>query len=239
MIERFGGRIADAVRRTVGVIASPHATYAEVVERPRSAAVLALVSAAMVAASAAFLSTDVGRQALLDSQIQTLEMFGRRMTAVEYRRFEAVGRHAALYGAVGQVAGLLASVAGVTLAGLAVGRLVLRAGAPFRQVWAVVSHSSVILGLRAICSAPLYYARESMSSPTNLALVLPIFEDGTFGARALAGIDLFTVWWLVSLSIGFGVAFHQRTTRVTLGLLAVYVAVALALAGTSAALSGV
>jgi hypothetical protein len=226
------------LRRIVGVVTSPRQTYSEVVARPKWIDVLALVAAILVAASTAFLATDVGLQALLDSQIQTLELFGRQPTAVELKQFERIGRHAVGYGAAGQIIGLMAAVFGVTTVAFLVGRLT-RSRATFKQILAVSSHSSVILGLRALCTTPLNFLRESMSSPTNLGLLVPIFEDGTFGARVFASLDLFSVWWLISLSIGLGVALGWRSVRVAWGLLGAYVAIALLLAGISAALSGV
>jgi hypothetical protein len=230
---------SPVVQRIAGIITSPRATYAQLVERPQWLGVVISVAAAMAAASGAFLSTDVGRQALLDSQIQTLELFGRETTAVEYRQFERIGRHAVAYGAAGQVIGLLVTVFGVTLVAATVGRMITRARGTFRQVLAVVSHSSVILGLRAVCSAPLKYASESISSPTHLGVILPIFDNGTFGAGVLSGLDLFSAWWLVSLSIGLGVVFNWRAGRVTLWLLGAYGVFALTLAGIWTGLSGV
>ena len=39
----------------------------------------------------------------------------------------------------------------------------------------------------------------SMSSATNLAVFLPFLDDNSFLARLLGSIDLFFIWWMVSL----------------------------------------
>ena len=114
------------------------------------------------------------------------------------------------------VAGILVGVFNVVLGG----------EAAFVQVFAVVVGSGVVLALRGLFSAPLDYARETLSSPTSLNAVLPFFEDNTFGARLLGSIDLFVVWWMVSLAIGMGVLYKRRTTPIATTLLAVYVAIA-------------
>ena len=110
--------------------------------------------------------------------------------------------------------------------------------AAFVQVFAVVVGSGVVLALRGLFSAPLDYARETLSSPTSLNAVLPFFEDNTFGARLLGSIDLFVVWWMVSLAIGMGVLYKRRTTPIATTLLAVYVAIGLCIALVRAMLSG-
>ena len=114
----------------------------------------------------------------------------------------------------------------------------LGADATFRQVFAVVAFSSVVTGLRTLFSTPLNYARESMSSPTNLAAALPFFEDNTFGARLLGSIDLFLIWWIVSLAIGLGVLYKRRTAPIATTMLVVYGAIALTIAAVRSMLAG-
>ena len=110
--------------------------------------------------------------------------------------------------------------------------------ATFTQTFAVVAHSFVVHGLRALFSTPLNYAREAMSSPTNLAVLLSFLDEGSFDARVLGSIDLFVIWWLISLAIGLGVLYRRRTAAIAAGLLAAYAAMALVLAAVGTALSG-
>ena len=83
--------------------------------------------------------------------------------------------------------------------------------ATFRQVYAIVAHSTVVLLALGLFSLPLDYVRETMVSPTNLAVFAPLLDDGTFPARLLGAVDLFYVWWGVSLAVGFGVLYRRRT----------------------------
>ena len=101
-----------------------------------------------------------------------------------------------------------------------------------------MAFSSVVTGLRTLFSTPLNYARESMSSPTNLAAALPFFEDNTFGARLLGSIDLFLIWWIVSLAIGLGVLYKRRTAPIATTMLVVYGAIALTIAAVRSVLAG-
>jgi hypothetical protein len=92
--------------------------------------------------------------------------------------------------------------------------------------------------LRTLFATPLNYARESLASPTNLSAVLPVFEDNTFGARLLGSVDLFLIWWVVSLAIGLGVLYRRRTTPIATTMLGVYGVIALTIAAVRSALAG-
>jgi hypothetical protein len=153
-----------------------------------------------------------------------------------FQRYAAYGPYLA---AINTIVAL--PLAALAVAGILIGvfNVVLGGDATFAQVFAVVIASGVIMAFRGLFSVPLDYARETLSSPTSLNAVLPFFEDNTFGARVLASIDLFFVWWMVSLAIGMGVLYKRRTTPIAMMLLAVYVAIGLCIALVRAMLSGV
>jgi len=110
--------------------------------------------------------------------------------------------------------------------------------ATFKQVYAVVVHSGVLLSVQALFGLPLAYARESLSGATNLAVFFPFLDENTFVARLLGSIDLFLVWWIVSLAIGLSVLYRRRTAPVATTMLVVYVAIGLVIAAIKTATSG-
>jgi hypothetical protein len=228
------------ITRIFGVLLSPRKTYAEVAARPRSLGVLAVVLLIMATGSAVFFSTEVGRQALLDQQVKAMESFGLKIPEEAYQRMEeSLSRPTTPYfsaaGPVVVVPILMLVIAGIVLV---IFNAVLGGDATFRQAFAVVVHSGVIIAVQQLFVYPLDYARESLSSPTNLAVFLPFLDENTFPARLLGGIDLFLIWWMVNLAIGLGVLYKRRTGPVAAGMLAVYVAIALIIAGVKTALSG-
>ena len=81
--------------------------------------------------------------------------------------------------------------------------------ATFKQVFAIVAHSGVVLAALSLFTTPLAYARESMSSATNLGVFLPFLDESSFLARLLGSIDLIFIWWMVSLAIGLGVLYRR------------------------------
>jgi hypothetical protein len=224
--------------RVVGVLTSPRATYADVAAHPRWLGVLVVVLAVSIASSSWLLSTEVGQRAVIDQQLQTLEAFGRTISDEEYQRMERMAPYSVYFAAASQI--VFVPLVTLVIAGLAYAIFngALGANAAFKQVFAVVAFSGVLTGLRALFVAPLNYARESLSSPTTLTAVVPFFDDTTFAARLLDSIDLFIIWWIVSLAIGLGVLYRRRTAPIATSLLLVYGAIALTIAAVRTVLAG-
>jgi hypothetical protein len=95
----------------------------------------------------------------------------------------------------------------------------------------------VITALQTLFVVPLDYARQTLSSPTTLGAFVPFLDENSFLARLLGTIDLFQVWWLITLSIGLGVLYKRRTTPIAISLYTVYFVIILAIAALRTALS--
>jgi Yip1 domain len=224
--------------RVFGVLTSPRAAYADIAAHPRWLGALVVVLVTTIAPTSWLLSTEVGQRAVIDQQLQTLEGFGRTVSDQQYQQMQRMAPYSVYFAAVSQIVGL--PLFALVTAGIAFAIFngALGANATFKQVFAVVACSSVVTGLRALFATPLNYARESLSNPTSLASVFPFFEDNTFAARLLGSIDLFLVWWIVSLAIGLGVLYKRRTAPIATTLLIVYGAIALTIAAVRSALAG-
>jgi hypothetical protein len=167
-----------------------------------------------------------------------VESFGVKINDAAYQRMEEGLGRAAWTGALGQAISL--PVLAVIIAGIVMGvfNAIMGGNATFKQVFAIVAHSGVVISLAQIFGLPLAYARETMTSATNLAVFLPFLDENSFLARLLGSIDLFQIWWIVSLSIGLGVLFRKRTGPIASGILGVYVVIALIVAAVRTALAG-
>jgi hypothetical protein len=228
------------IARIFGVLLGPRQTYAGVAARPRWLGMLAVVLLIMATGSVVFFSTEIGRQALVDQQIRTMESFGFKPPDGAYQQMEErLSRPSTPYvSAAGQV--VVVPIMVLVIAGIvfAVFNAVLGGDATFKQVFAVVVHSGVIIAVQQLFVYPLDYARESLSSATSLAVFLPFLDENTFPARLLGGVDLFVIWWMVNLAIGLGVLYKRRTGPIAVGMLGVYLTIALIIAGVKTALSG-
>jgi hypothetical protein len=111
--------------------------------------------------------------------------------------------------------------------------------AVFRQVFAVVAHSGVVIALQNLFSMPLDYVRETFSSPTSLAVFAPFLDEASFLGRLLGSIDLFIVWWSITLAIGLAVIYKRKTGPIATAILLAYVGIALVITAIRSALSGV
>ena len=54
----------------------------------------------------------------------------------------------------------------------------------------------------------------------------------------LGSIDLFLIWWSISLAIGLGVLYRKRTGPIATTLLVIYVTIGLVIAAVKTALAG-
>jgi hypothetical protein len=103
-------------------------------------------------------------------------------------------------------------------------------GGSFKQLFAVVAYSSAITIVQQLFVTPLNYVRETMSSATNLAVFLPMLDEGSFLARLLGMVDLFIIWSVFVLAIGLGVLYRRKTGPIAIGLFAVYGIIAVVVA---------
>ncbi len=228
--------------RALGVIFSPGETYADIAARPHvlGALVLTIVLTALVVG--VFLSTEVGRNASLDQNFQMMESFGFRLSDEQMQRIEdqmvARAKYTPLYAVGGVAVGVPVTVAIVAGLALLIFNVGLGGDATFKQVAAIVAYSRIISVVQVLFVMPLNYARQSMSSATTLMVFFPMLDDSGFVGRMLSWIDLFRIWWIVSLAIGLGVLYKRKTGPIAGVLLALYVAFALIAAAVMTALAG-
>jgi hypothetical protein len=223
--------------RILGVIFSPRATFEHIVADPKWLGALVIILVAMGAISFAFMSTEVGREAVLAKQLDSMEAFGMQITPeVEARLEEGMDRAKYLSVFNGLFwAVLLAAIAGILYA---VFSAALGGTATFKQAFAVTVYSSVITVVQQLFSTPLAYARGSLDSSTNLAVLLPMLDDTSFLARLLGTIDLFWIWWIVVLAIGLAVLYRRRTQPILMTFFGIYAVIAIGIAAVMASRNG-
>lgn len=216
--------------RLVGVVFSPQATFTRIVARPRWIAALAVVTLVVGLATLAFLSTEAGQTAWLDQQVRQREAFGSPMTSEQYAQMEKIAPYVGYIG--GGTTLVFVPVVTMVLSGLllAIFNALLGGSASFKQVAAVMSHAGAISIVQQLFIFPLNYARESLSSATNLGVFVPFLDESSIISRFLGTIDLFIVWWLIVLAIGLGVLYRRKTAPIFWSFMGVYVVIALVIA---------
>jgi len=224
--------------RLIGVIFSPAATFRSIVDHPKWLGAVLVIAILIGAAQFAFLSTRVGQEATLDQQLRAMENFGVTVTPDMQQGMEA-GLGKARYWALGGIF-VMSFVMTALFAGIAYVAFVSVMGgsATFKQVMAVIAHAGSISLLGQVFTLPLNYARESVSSATNLSVLLPFLEEGSVLARFTGMIDIFFIWWLIVVAIGLGVLFRRKTGPIFASLTGVYVVIAAVAAIVMRAMAG-
>jgi hypothetical protein len=219
-----------------GVFLRPRATMAEVARNPTFAVAWAALLVVLALCGWALLSTAVGRQALVDERVRVVEGLGGQVDNPTYAALQARPPWAGYLTSGGR----LLLTPGLTLA-VGAGLMALAGrGRPrltYRVALAITVHASAVLALQQVVATPLHYLRESLTSPTTLAGVLPMIEDGTAAARMFGSIDLFGLWWIWLLAVGLSAATGRPARQFLWRLLLVYASIA-ALVATVFAVAG-
>jgi Yip1-like protein len=216
--------------RAIGIILSPKATFEQIAARPRWFGAVLAVGLLGAIILGGFMMTSVGQSAWLDQAVASAERMGRTVSDEQYARMEAMAPYAGYFTAAYMLFGLpigMLVAAGVLFA---VFNAVLGGTATFKQVYAVVAHSAFVWVVGWLFVVPLNYARESMSSPTNLSVLVPMLDENAFLTRLLGSVDLFMVWWSAVLAIGMAVLYRRRTQPILMTFLGIYAVIALGIA---------
>jgi hypothetical protein len=236
------------MHRVTGVLWRPRSTMTEVVSHPSFIMTWVVLLLAVAVCGGLLLSTQVGRQALVDERVRVTEALGQRVDDAEYARLEANPPVPIYLTSGGRLLLMppitLAVAAGVMLLGRIDGTRL-----SYLTALAITVHATVVLALQQIVAAPLHYLHESLTSPTTIAGLLQIFDEGSWPSRLFGTIDVFGVWWIWLLSLGLaaaaarpapldaapgGAGRGRSARRYFARLIAVYVAVAAVVAAVFA-----
>ena len=219
----------NVVSRLLGVIFSPRAAYAEIVARPRVLGAFVITIGIMAVTQGLFFATPVMQEVLMDQQVQMIESFGVEINDQMYTQLEQGVARAAYTTPISLV--VIIPIAAAISAAIVLGiwGMLLGGAGTFKQVYAILAHSGIINALQILFSMPLSYVTGRLAGAT-LGAFVPMLEETSFVARFLGAIDLFWIWWCVSVAIGVGVLFKRKTGGVAATFLGIYVVIALVLA---------
>jgi len=216
--------------RVWGILTSPRETFADVAARPRWFGMMAVVLIVTAICTGWFFSTQIGQTAWLDQVVEQAKKAGQEMPEAQWATMQKMASYMGLIYAASTL--LIAPIIWLAVSGLlfVVFNVAMGGTATFKQLFAVFVHSTAITVVQQVFVTPMNYVRETLSSATNLAVFLPMLDEGSFLAKFLGTIDLFLIWWIVVLSIGLGVLFKRRTGPIAAGLFVVYGVIAVIVA---------
>lgn len=213
--------------RFFGVVTSPRATYESVVAHPKWLGMLALGTLIGAGLMGAFLMTTVGQDAWL-AQMEAQQTGDGAADAM--RMFEKIAPYVGYITAASTLvfiplfyllcAGILFAVFNAAMGG----------DATFKQIFTVVVHAAPIGILGQLFTVPMNYFRGTMTSATNLSVLLPMLDEQSFAAGFLGAIDLFLLWQIFVLAIGLAVLYRRRTQPIATSLFIFYGVIALVIA---------
>jgi len=197
----------------------------------------AVVLLGWLAAGGWLLGQPVGRQAVVDEQVRVVEALGGRVDDAQYAAWQAHPPWR-IYFISGGRALLLPVTTLAVAAGMFMWARRRSAGVRFAGALSVAVHAGVVLALQQIAATPLHLVRESLTSPFNLAAVLPFFDEGSLPALVLGAVELAGVWWVWLLAVGLAALTGGRARKYAGPLLAMYLGVAAIVAGVVVLIGG-
>ena len=222
------------VSRLLGVITSPKATFQAIAAHPKWFGAMAVTIIVSAVCAGGFMLSKVGQEAWLDAAIGANAQINDQQIAAMERMAPYVG-YFAIISIVVFIPVLYVVVSGILYA---VFNAAMGGNATFKQVMAVVTHTGVIGLLGQLFTVPLNYARGSMTSATNLAVVFPFVPETSFLGRLLGTVELFLIWQLIVLAIGLGVLYRKRTQPIAISLFVVYAIIGLIIAFVRSSFGG-
>ena len=218
------------VARFIGIITAPKDTFASVAAHPKVLGMLVVTTLIVAIFAALPLTTEAGRQAALDQQVQQMQAFGMQVTDQVYERMEQGAPRMPYTAAIAVMVG--SPIFAIIISGIlfAIFNAALGGEASFKQVLAVVVHGGAISALSAAFSGAVNYFRGATGSVANLGGLLPMLPEKSFVAGLLGAIDVFFIWWVVVLAMGLAVLYRRRTQPIATTLLGVYAVIAIIIA---------
>ncbi len=220
----------NLLARFVGILFSPKETFQAVAASPKVLGMLLMVSILTGVFAALPMTTDAGKQAALDQQIQSMKSLGFQVNDQMYEQMEkGAGR---LPYTTGIGAFIFIPIVSLIFSGIlfAIFNAALGGEASFKQVYSVYIHSGVIGVASAAVSGVTNYFSGHAGSVANLGALLPMLGEKSFFANLLGTVDIFIIWSVVVLAIGLGALYKRRTQPIAISLLSVYAVIALAIA---------
>ena len=215
--------------RVWGVITAPGATMAQVVANPRPVGILFICALVFGLAAAAPMFTPAGQQAALDSQVETRNAMGQPMSDAEYATMQRIAPYFA-YITIAQMF-VFMPIFSLIIASLlwVVFNTILGGTASFKQVLAIITHSSVIGTLGAVVGAPIQVLQSKVTpgGPFNIGALLPMLDPSSILARFLGFTSGFQIWGFIVMGIGLAVLYRRNSTGIIIGLIAAYTLIAM------------
>jgi hypothetical protein len=225
--------------RLTGIVVGPRgALDAAIHAGPGAvAATWAAVLVVWLAAAGALLSSPIGRQALVDERVRVVEALGGSVDDARYQAWQADPPYLTYFTSGGRVLLLPPTTLAVATALFLWARRHAR-GVRYLAALSVAVHASVVLAVQQVVATPLHLVRESLTSPFNLAALLPFFDEGSLAARVLGTVELFGLWWAGLLALGAATLTGRQARAYAGPVLGTYLGVAAAVAGVVVLMGG-
>ena len=220
----------NLLARFIGIIVSPKETFQAVAAAPKVLGILLLTCTLAAVFTALPMTTEAGRQAAIDKNVEQMKSLGFTVTDQMYDGMQRGAKNMPY--TTGVSVFVFIPIVALIFSGIlfAIFNAALGGEASFKQVYSTYLHSGVISVLSAALTGTVNFFSGRMGSVTSLGALLPMLPEKSFVANLLGAVDLFIVWSVIVLAIGLGVLYRRRTQPIAIALMSVYAVIALGIA---------
>lgn len=201
------------VARIVGTFVSPGETFASVrASSSRAEWVIPWVIAAVIATALAQWITPISVRAGLEKQRERIEQNSDLTKEQKEAQIESIEKAMSKGAAVARISTMLvvpltslAVLAILSLIYLGIANFLFGGTGTYLKVMTAAAYGELIGALKGLVVTPLAVAKNSIHVSMGPALLFPPDMEHTWAYRLAAGVDIFTIWYLVVASIGVGV----------------------------------
>jgi len=201
------------VGRIIGTFVSPGETFASVrASSSRAEWVIPWVIAAVIATALAQWIAPISMRMGLEKQRERIEQNSSLTKEQKEAQIESIEKAMSKGAAVARISTMLvvplaslAVLAVLSLIYLGIANFLFGGTGTYRTVMTVAAYGELIGALKGLVVTPLAVAKDSIHVSMGPALLFPPDMEHTWAYRLAAGIDIFTIWYLVVISIGVGV----------------------------------
>jgi hypothetical protein len=218
---------ATLFRRVCGIFVAPVRTFtaiASISPMPPWADVLAVALLVAVGSTFAFTASDSGAWLIAERRAMFAALSGQHITGNQFAAMVVREQHGALLSAAFAGGWLTAFVVLIAAAGHAMLSSLSDQFYRLRYTHAlsVAAHAALMPAVAIPCRLMLNLWRGSMGPSTSVSVLLPFLPNDSFLMHLGNAIDLFGLWWVYTLAIGFGIVYLRRPTGLRAMFIGIY-----------------
>jgi hypothetical protein len=220
----------------VGIFTNPQLAFQSVKANPNwlFPVMILIIVGIVLSIVLSDINLDLQKQAILDSE--RIQEDQKDIFLTEFENPSFMREYG--FGFLGIIFYYFAGFSIAALALMVVGNFILGGQTSFKENYALMCWGGLIGIVASIVKVPLMLSKNSIEVYTSLAILMDGSQSKTFMFKLLNAIDVFAIWQIIVLSIGFSVIYSFSKGKSYAAVISLYVIYTLGAIGISQLVGG-